>query len=136
MPNLIQVTPFLGTGRLDRAIGFYRDVLGFALHAHFDGYAYLERDRVGIRLLELDAGAPHPPGASHAYIDVRDVDALFAQLEPRLRALPAGTFAIPRDAPYHQREFWVRDPDGNLIHFGQGIGPSATQWDYRDAPAD
>ena len=28
---------------------------------------------------------------------------------------------------------FVRDPDGNLLSFGEGIGANATQWDYRDA---
>lgn len=131
--NLIQVTPFLGTGPIDRSIAFYRDLLGFAVYVASGGYAYLERDRVAIRLLQLDAGAPHPPGCAHIYIDVRDCDALFAELEPGLRALPADRLRPPADTVYGQREFSVRDPDGNLIMFGQGIGDNAGQWDYRDA---
>ncbi len=130
--NLIQVTPFLGVGPLPPAIGFYRDVLGFTLHVEGGGYAYLERDEIGMRLLSLDAGAPQPPGRGHAYIDVRDADALFAEIAPALAALPADRWGPPRDHPYDQREFWVRDPDGNLITFGQGIGANARQWDYRD----
>ena len=82
---------------------------------------------------ELDAGARNPPGCGHAYIDVRDVDALFEELRPSLEALPAGRWGPPKDMFYGQREFWVRDPDGNLINFGQGIGGNAGQWDYRDA---
>lgn len=130
--NLIQVTPFLGVGPIERSIAFYRDVLGFTLYVQGGGYAYLERDRVAVRLLELDGGAPHPPGCSHIYIDVRDCDALFAELEPQLRALPADRVRGPADAVYGQREFSVRDPDGNLVMFGQGIGDNASQWDYRD----
>ena len=132
--NFIQITPFLGTGQIRRAIAFYTETLGFTLCADFAGYAYIERQHVGIRLLKLDSGAPHPPGCSHVYIDVRDVDVLFAELEPRLQMLPVDRWSKPTDASYHQREFSVRDPDGNLIHFGQGIGPSAGQWDYRDEP--
>jgi len=131
--NLVQVTPLLGTGPIERSIAFYRDVLGFTVHVAADGYAYLERDRVAVRLLELDDGAPHPPGCSHLYIDVRNCDAVFAEIEPALAALPTGRWGAPRDHAYGQRECWVRDPDGNLITFGQGIGDNARQWDYRDA---
>ena len=131
--GFVQVTPFFGTGPLDRAMAFYRDILGCRVFAPGGGYAYVERDRVAFRLLELDAGARNPPGCGHAYIDVRDVDALFEELRPGLEALPPGRWGPPKDMFYGQREFWVRDPDGNLINFGQGIGENAGQWDYRDA---
>lgn len=129
--GFIQVTPFFGVGSLATAIAFYRDILGFGTFAEGGGYAYVERDRIAIRLLELDAGAPNPLGCSHAYIDVADVDALFAELEPKLGRLDQLRWGPPKDQSYGQREFWVRDPDGNLLNFGQGIGANAQQWDYR-----
>jgi catechol 2,3-dioxygenase-like lactoylglutathione lyase family enzyme len=129
----IQITPFLGVSQLDRAVAFYRDVLGFAIWSPGGGYAYAERERVGLRLLALEADAPFPPGSSHAYVDVADADGLFAEWEAALRALPAERWGPPKDHSYGQREFWVRDPDGNLLTFGQGIGANATQWDYRRA---
>ncbi len=130
-PGFIQVTPFFGTGPLDRVINFYRDVLGCSVFSPGGGYAYVERDLIAFRLVELDSGSLNPPGCSHAYVDVRDVDILFAELRPRLETLPAERWGSPKNHPYGQREFWVRDPDGNLITFGQGIGDNATQWDYR-----
>ena len=39
----------------------YRDALGFTLFVDQGGYAYLERERVGLRLLALDAGSRNPP---------------------------------------------------------------------------
>lgn len=116
---------------MEAALTFYRDVLGFTVYVDYGGYAYIERERVGFRLLALDVGARNPPGCSHAYIDVTDVDACFAGFEPRLRDLAPGRWSRPCDQHYGQREFWVRDPDGNLITFGQGIGENAGQWDYR-----
>lgn len=130
--NLIQITPFFGVSRLEPAIAFYRDILGCVIFSPGGGYAYAERERVAFRLLELDSGAPFPPGSSHAYVDVHDVDALFAELHPRLAGLPPERWGPVKEQSYGQREFWVRDPDGNLIHFGQGIGDNAQQWDYRD----
>lgn len=132
--QLIQVSPFLGVAQLDRAIAFYGDTLGFECFVANGGYAYLERERVALRLLELDDGALNPPGCSHAYIDVRDVGAEYARIAAALALLPPGRHGEPKDQPYGQREFWVRDPDGNLLTFGQGIGANAGQWDYRDEP--
>lgn len=129
--GFIQVTPFFGVSTLGSAIAFYQDMLGFSIFSPGGGYAYVERERVALRLLELDAGAPIQPGCSHAYIDVVDVDALFAELAPRLGELGGGRYGPPIDQDYGQREFWVRDPDGNLLNFGQGIGANAGQWDYR-----
>lgn len=130
-PAFIHVTPFLGVTAMEAALAFYRDLLGFTVYVDAGGYAYIERERVGFRLLALDTDAINPPGCSHAYIDVTDADACFAEYEARFRELPAGRWGGPKDQPYGQREFWVRDPDGNLITFGQGIGDNAGQWDYR-----
>ena len=130
-PQWIQITPFFGVSRLDQSLAFFKDVLGFGIWSPGGGYAYAERDRIGLRLVELDDGALNPPGSSHAYIDVSDVERLFADCEPQLRGLPAEQWGAPKDQPYGQREFWVRDPDGNLLTFGQGIGANAGQWDYR-----
>ncbi|WP_077146480.1 VOC family protein [Sphingopyxis sp. KK2] len=127
----IQVTPFLGVAAMEAALGFYRDTLGFTVFVDQGGYAYVERERVAFRLLQLDDGARNAPGCSHAYVDVVDAQALFGTLHPALAQLPADCWGPPRDHDYGQREFWVRDPDGNLITFGEGIGLNANQWDYR-----
>jgi catechol 2,3-dioxygenase-like lactoylglutathione lyase family enzyme len=130
-PLWIQITPFFGVSRLDQSVAFFKDVLGFSIWSPGGGYAYAEHDRIGLRLLELDGSALNPPGCSHAYVDVSDVERLFAELEPRLRGLPSEQWGAPKDQPYGQREFWVRDPDGNMLTFGQGIGDNAAQWDDR-----
>ncbi|KTE26223.1 MULTISPECIES: bleomycin resistance protein [unclassified Sphingopyxis] len=130
-PPFIQVTPFLGVAAMEPALAFYRDILGFTVHVDEGGYAYVERERIAFRLLQCEDGAGHPPGSAHAYVDVGSADTLFAELEPRLRGLPEGRWGSPCDQHYGQREFWVRDPDGNHITFGEGVGANAGQWDYR-----
>jgi catechol 2,3-dioxygenase-like lactoylglutathione lyase family enzyme len=130
-PQWIQITPFFGVSQLDQSVVFFKDVLGFGIWSPGGGYAYAERDRIGLRLLELDNGERNPPGCSHAYIDVFDVDRIFKEWEPQLRGLPTERWGAPKDQAYGQREFWVRDPDGNLLTLGQGIGANASQWDYR-----
>lgn len=130
-PPFIQVTPFLGVAAMEPALAFYRDLLGFTVHVDGGGYAYVERARIAFRLLAVEVASYNPPGCGHAYVDVADAQALFAEFHPALAPLPADRWGPPRDHAYGQREFWVRDPDGNLITFGEGIGLNASQWDYR-----
>lgn len=53
--------------------------------------------------------------------DVRDVDALYAELKRKRDTLPPEDVHGPADKPYHQRELLVLAPDGDLIAFGQPI---------------
>ena len=84
-----QITPFVPCTSLDRQIAFYREILGFTIVFQADNYAFLRRDDVAIRLVEVDAGVDlsHPERQGSFYIDVRDVDALYADLAPRLQTL-------------------------------------------------
>jgi hypothetical protein len=56
------------------------------------------------------------------YLDARDVDALQAELEDKLAALPPEDVHGPADKEHGQRELLVRAPDGQLFVFGQAIG--------------
>jgi len=93
------------------------------LHRH-GNYAYIEREQVDFRLLEESPEDATPPGTRHFayYIDVRDVDRLYAELKPKLDALPKGDVYGPVNQSYLQRELLILAPDGNLIAFGQTIG--------------
>ncbi len=97
--------------------------MGFeVLHRHGD-YAYLHRETVGFRVRQLTGPDGAPPGNRRFayYIDVRDVDSLYAELKPKLNALPEGDVCGPVDQPYGQRELLVLAPDGNLLAFGHAI---------------
>jgi len=143
MPNFIQITPFMHVPDVEAAVAFFRDVLGFEPLWREADYAYVEREGCGIRMLQNERAAA-PKGAdagvrgtsAHAhgddgapagnrrfcyYVDVRDVDALYEALKPKLDALPPGDVHGPADKPYNQRELLVLAPDGNLIAFGQAL---------------
>ena len=127
MANLVQVTPFMHVENLDTAVAFFTDILGFAVGFRADNYAFVRREQVAFRLLEqcgpegASEGAP-PGNRRYAYyVDVRDVDALYAELKAKLDTLPPGDVKAPFDQPYEQRELLVLAPDGNLIAFGQDI---------------
>ena len=123
MGNFLQITPFMHVPDVDEAVGFFRDILGFeTLWREWD-YAYVEREGCGIRILQNRGNDGAPPGNRRFcyYVDVRDVDALYAELKPRLDTLATGDVHGPVDKPYNQRELLVVAPDGNLIAFGQAI---------------
>lgn len=107
---------------LEAALRFF-DLLGFKVLFREANYAYVDRDGAGVRVLESrpGEGGMFPPHRGFAYyVDVRDIDAIVAELKPKLET--AGVeFMGPKDQTYNQREFMVRAPDGNVFVFGQGI---------------
>ena len=126
--NLQQVTPFYHVADLNGSVAFFVEKLGFRAHIHARDYAYVHREGVGFRLmLREDAQGARASGAQavaerrHAYVDVRDVDALYAEfrgtLTEELRNNPDG----PLDQTYGQREFTVFGPENLVLFFGQAI---------------
>ena len=107
------------------ALTFFNDILGFETLYRLQGYAYIQREKAGIRVLEGRGDEAPPPGNRRFayYVDVRDVDALYAELKPKLDTLPTGDVHGPADKSYGQRELLVLVPDGNLLAFGQAIEP-------------
>lgn len=122
-PNIQQITPFMHVAELEPALRFFVDLLGFTAHFVGGGYAYVEREGAGVRILEnrnpAELGRPHRGFAY--YVDVRDLAVIERELGPKLAALPPGDVHGPVDQPYGQRELMIRAPDGNLLVFGQAI---------------
>lgn len=123
MSNFIQITPFMHVTDLERVLRFFTETLGFKVLLRMANYAYLHRETVGFRLLEEKGPDGAPPGNRRFayYIDVHDVDRLYAELKPKLDVLPKGDVHGPANKSYGQRELLVLAPDGNLIAFGQEI---------------
>lgn len=121
--NFIQITPFMHVPDIEKALAFFNDVLAFKTLYREANYAYIHRETAGIRILENVGEDGAPPGNRRFcyYVDVRDVDALYAELKPKLDQLPPGDVHGPADKPYRQRELLVLAPDGNLIAFGHAI---------------
>ncbi|WP_297508743.1 VOC family protein [uncultured Caulobacter sp.] len=121
--NTLQITPFMHVAEMEPALAFLTEILGFTVFVNGGGYAYLEREGAGLRVLAnsdpAERGRPH--GGFAYYIDVRSLDTVLEQLGSKLEQLPAGAVHGPVDQPYGQRELMIRAPDGNLIVFGQAI---------------
>ncbi len=118
--NVTQITPFLHVPDFDAAVAFMTDVLGFSVQVRMANLAYVDRDGEGIRI--LCEPLQYVPGNRRygIYIDCLDVDALYAELKPRLDRLPERDVKGPIDRPsYGMRELMVLGPDGNFIVFAQ-----------------
>lgn len=123
MLQFIQVTPVMHVDSVERAVAFFTEVLGFEALVRARDYAYVHRETAGLRILRNKGADGAPPGNRRFayYVDVHDVDAVYAELKPKLDALPRGDVYGPVDQEYGQRELLVLAPDGNLLAFGQAI---------------
>lgn len=123
--NFIQTTPFMHVPLQDfeAAVTFFRDLVGFPEYVHRRDYAYLDREGCGIRIWGREDVSEAPRGARNFryYYDVRDVDALYAELKPKLDKLPTGDVHGPANKHYGQRELLILAPDGDLVCFGHAI---------------
>lgn len=128
MSNTLQITPFMHVRDLASAVAFLEDVLGFETVVRMGGeYAYLEREGAGLRVLARGDAIEFPAdcGRFAYYVDVRDVDLVYAALNGKLEGLPEGDVHGPADKGYGQRELIVRAPDGQLLVFGAAIQKQA-----------
>jgi lactoylglutathione lyase len=112
---------------LDRALGFYTQVLGLR-HGHRSGdYAQLDTGATRLALytrtamaktlgMSLEAPAANAPGFEVGF-KVADVDSAFNELVAR----GAQSVVPPTDRFWGQRTAYVRDPDGHLIELAQDL---------------
>ncbi|HJV21528.1 MAG TPA: VOC family protein, partial [Holophagaceae bacterium] len=90
MGELYQITPFLHVPDLPKALHLLTEILGFTVKYAEPSYAYLEWERAALRVLEEPGRKLPAPGEPRmtVYLDVPDVDALYARLRPGLATLP------------------------------------------------
>ena len=123
MANLFRITPFMHVPDIEAALHFFIERLGFTCRYRSGTYCYVQREAAAFRLLENIGDDGAPPGNRRFcyYIDVEDLDALHAELKPRLAGMNDGDVHGPVDQLYGQRELMIVAPDGNLLVFGQDI---------------
>jgi catechol 2,3-dioxygenase-like lactoylglutathione lyase family enzyme len=112
---------------------YYRDVLGFEIAGYWNGerasleteppplFGTVHRDRVQVFFNRADATADRrgrAAGAYDAYLRVRGLDALAAELRARGADIVDG----PEDRTYGQRELVVKDCNGLILAFGEASG--------------
>lgn len=117
MPELVQAFPVLASLDIARSLEFYEHKLGFrvVIGDRLD-FAVVARDQVELHFWKCDD--PEIPKQTSCHVRVRDIDALYAELEPHGVVHPHGAL---EDKPWGLREFPILDGDGNLIVFTQQI---------------
>jgi len=120
---------------LERALAFYRDVLGFELQQRFGpGAAFLSaggyHHHLGLNVWESRGGAPPPRGTTGLY-HLAILYPTRASLADALRRLAAAGIPLEGAADHGVSEaLYLRDPDGNGVELYRDRAPA--EWP-RDA---
>ena len=121
------VSPYFLVDDVVRAAEYYRDALGFTCDRFWGDppvFCMVRRGGAVIMLRQCATpGMARPNRSLHAdawdaYISVRDVNALRAELVER----GAKILREPHDAVYQMREMEVEAADGYVLCFGQETG--------------
>ncbi len=109
--------PTLPVKDLDRAVTFYRDIIGLEVSqlAPEYGLAIMAKQGAMIALFINEA-----PVSQIAYLYVKGVEVLYATCQEKLVEI---TQEITTH-PYGIRDFVVKDPDGHIIGIGENIAPA------------
>lgn len=121
----MQLTAFVPTLDLPRALPFYRDVVGLAVVHEHEFAAVLDSNGVTVRLTPVPALTPH--AFTLLGWEVDDLPAEVGRLVAAgvemvryegMRQDEAGIWTTPDGS----RVAWFRDPDGNLLSLTQPAG--------------
>ncbi len=112
--ELVAMRPNLPVEDLDRAITFYRDVIGFEVAARMDDHGFALMKGGGAELALVTLASPQPGGA---YLYVTGVETLLARCE----AAGATIVAPLKLEPWGIRDFVVEDPDGHRLAVGERV---------------
>ena len=105
---------------LERALGFYRDVLGFEVTQRFGGQAaFLSaggyHHHIGLNTWESAGGSPPPPGVTGLY-HVAVLYPTRSALADALRRVLAAGIELDGASDHGVSEaIYLRDPDGNGV---------------------
>lgn len=112
---------------IEKMVLFYRDILGFATDWDGGPYASFKVNDGGLFMFDRKqfAKAMNQPYESPKFYNLTmeiglgvptkaDVDREYA----RLMALEVHSVLEPETQPWGQRNFWIADPEGNLIEVG------------------
>ena len=119
MARLDATRLILAVRNLRTATDFYLNTLGFQrdFGDESDGWSWISRDNFRVGLGECPDAVPATQLGDHsyvAYVNVDDVDGLYAELVSR----GAPIRIPPQTKPWGMREFGLQTPDGHRMTFG------------------
>jgi len=98
---------------VERAIAFYRDVMGMKLVYHLPNMAFFACD--GIRLMLSGSERPNEHYGSVIYFKVPDIQQAYEVLTQRGAPFERGPHRIARMSDHELWMAFFRDPDRNLL---------------------
>lgn len=116
MAHLLGVCPILAAADIPAAVDWYCAHLGFERRAATAQFGAVERD--GLVLHFWPCQERMIAENTSAYVLVDDVDGLHATFDG---ARAGGRLSEVADRAWGMREFYVWDPDGNLLRFGAPV---------------
>ncbi len=119
-PTLISIAPRSLVRDMQQALAFYGQ-LGFVTTDPGEEFAIVERDGVALHFNASDDDEP-PQDHVLGWIGVTHIEALYQQY------VPTGALQSPLQVqPRGMKEFVLRDPNGNLLIFGERIPETSSQ---------
>ena len=119
MPTFGRVAPTIPVTDLERALVFYRDVLGFSVmftNGNPVTFAVVRQGAAELHLVVQRENA----GRSHQHLMVDDLDGVCQTL----RRAGLSLRQQPKVQPWGLRDLVVADPDGNTLEIAEEIGGS------------
>jgi len=110
--TFLSVAPRFVVQDLEQALAFYGQ-LGFQTTYHDEAFAIVERDGID---LHLNGSPDSPRKHGVCWIAVTNIDALYQQYLPTNAVQSA-----PEAKPWGLKEFFLRDPFGNLLLFAERL---------------
>lgn len=108
------------TKDMDRAVSFYRDVLGLNLRLRAgEDWAEFDVGGATVAVHGTREGHAPPQGGATVVFAVDDLDRVIRALRERGVDLEGDVFAVPGSGRFAS----FRDPDGNLLQVFQREGP-------------
>jgi catechol 2,3-dioxygenase-like lactoylglutathione lyase family enzyme len=120
-PQLLGAVPQLFVSDVKASCRFFVGILGFAIQFHYGEpayYALVARDAARLNLRFVHEPVPDRKTEVDllaASIPVANIEALYREYS----AAGAPMHQALKEQPWGRRDFIVRDPDGNLIHFSE-----------------
>ena len=124
----MSIEPFLKCSDIKDSLNFYTNLLDFKVvqapdpdpEAFMSMYAYLQREE---SFIHLSQHAGDGVFGNVIYVQVKNIDAIYsAFLSNGLKTQEkSGITMEPLEQTWGMKEFYVADPDGNRIRFGQQV---------------
>lgn len=118
-PHLAPAIPQLPSGDIEVTAQFFKTQLGFEIAAIYPEFKHLivRRGTAEIHFWQAasEEDAKHYGGASSCYIRVKNIEALYDELQTRNTHFRYGLVK----QPWGMNEMQIDDPYGNAIRFGE-----------------